>query len=358
MMAAKGAGRRVDVSDEDRQELERIVRASSSEVRMVERARIVLAASEGLTTGQIAERVGCAERTVKKWRPRYVRHGIEGLKDAPRSGAPLTHGPETRALLIAKACTRPQPTERGARRERWSYEELGREVGMSGSQAHVILSRAAIKPHLTEYWVMSDFSKEEFEERMGEICGLYVDPPENVLVVSIDEKTGIQAKAPTKPDTPPAPGKPARREHEYKRNGTQCLFACLNVQAGDVLAMPSKTRNQFDLIRFLDKLEQEIPVVEGQQIVAITDNLSTRGTENVNKWLAAHPRWRFQFTPTHASWLNQIEIFFSILWRRLLKHGIFTSEQDLAEQMLAFVETYNQTAKPFKWTYTGKVLEA
>lgn len=357
-MAVKGAGRRVDVSAGDRQELERIVRASSSEVRMVERARIVLAASEGLTTGQIAERVGCAERTVKKWRPRYVRHGIEGLRDAPRSGAPLTHGPETRALLIAKACTRPEPTEEGARRERWTYEELGREVGMSGSQAHVILSRAAIKPHLTEYWVMSDFSKEDFEERMGEICGLYVDPPENVLVVSIDEKTGIQAKAPTKPDTPPAPGKPARREHEYKRNGTQCLFACLNVQAGDVLAMPSKTRNQFDLIRFLDKLEQEIPVVEGQQIVAITDNLSTRGTENVNKWLAAHPRWRFQFTPTHASWLNQIEIFFSILWRRLLKHGIFTSEQDLAEQMLAFVETYNQTAKPFKWTYTGKVLEA
>lgn len=357
-MAVKGAGRRVDVSAEDRQELERIVRASSSEVRMVERARIVLAASDGLTTGQIAERVGCAERTVKKWRPRYVRHGIGGLRDAPRSGAPLTHGPETRALLIAKACTRPVPTEEGARRERWTYEELGREVGMSGSQAHVILSRAAIKPHLTEYWVMSDFSKEDFEQRMGEICGLYVDPPENVLVVSLDEKTGIQAKAPTKPDTPPAPGKPARREHEYKRNGTQCLFACLNVQAGDVLAMPSKTRNQFDLIRFLDKLEEEIPVVEGQQIVAITDNLSTRATENVNKWLAAHPRWRFQFTPTHASWLNQIEIFFSILWRRLLKHGIFTSEQDLAEQMLAFVETYNQTARPFKWTYTGKVLEA
>jgi transposase len=358
MMAVKGAGRRVDVSDEDRRELERIVRASSSEVRMVERAGIVLAASEGLTTEQIAERVGCAERTVKKWRPRYVRDGIEGLQDAPRSGAPLTHGPETRALLIAKACTRPEPAEQGARRERWTYEELGREVGMSGSQAHVILSRAAIKPHLTEYWVMSDFSKEQFEERMAEICGLYVDPPENVLVVSIDEKTGIQAKAPTKPDAPPAPGKPARREHEYKRNGTQCLFACLNVQAGDVLAMPSKTRNQFDLIRFLDRLEEEIPVVEGQQIVAISDNLSTRGTENVNEWLAAHPRWRFQFTPTHASWLNQIEIFFSILWRRLLKHGIFTSEQDLAEQMLAFVETYNQTAKPFKWTYTGKVLEA
>jgi len=357
-MALKGAGKRVEVSVEDRRELERIVRASSSEVRMVERARIVLAASEGLTTAQIAKRVGCGERMVKKWRPRYERRGIAGLSDAPRSGAPLTHGPQTRALLIAKACTRPEPTAEGARRERWTYEELGAEVGMSGSQAHVILSRAEIKPHRTEYWMRSDYSRPEFEERLGEICGLYIDPPENVLVVSIDEKTGIQAKAPTNPDQPPQPGKPARREHEYTRNGTQCLFACLNVHEGDVLGMPSKTRNRWDLIAFLDLLDDEIPVIADQKIIAVTDNLSTRGTEEVEQWLKDHPRWSFQFTPKHASWLNQIEIFFSILYRRLLKHGIFTSESDLAQQLLAFIETYNQTAKPFKWTYTGKVLEA
>jgi hypothetical protein len=201
-------------------------------------------------------------------------------------------------------------------------------------------------------------SRPEFEERLSEICGLYVDPPENVLVVSIDEKTGIQAKAPTKPDIAPAPGKPARREHEYTPNGTQCLFAALKVHHGEVLGMASKTRNRWDLIRFLDHLEAEIPVVEGQTIVAVSDNLSTRGTDEVEQWLTDHPRWSFQFTPKHASWLNQIEIFFSILWRRLLKHGIFTSETDLAEQMLAYIETYNQTARPFKWTYTGKTLEA
>ena len=271
-----GVIKQIEVSVEDRLELERIVRAVSSEVRMVERAQIVLAAAEGLKGVEIAERVGCSEPTVVKWRGRYAERGIEGLRDAPRSGAPLTHGPETRALLIAKACTRPEPTAEGARRERWTYEELGAEVGMSASQAHVILSRAEIKPHRTDYWMMSDYSRPEFEERLGEICGLYVDPPENVLVVSLDEKTGIQAKAPTKPDQPPAPGKPARREHEYTRNGTQCLFACLNVQAGDVLAMPSKTRNRWDLIHFLDHLDDEIPVVEGQEIVAITDNLDPR----------------------------------------------------------------------------------
>jgi transposase len=174
MMALKGMGKRVEVSDEDRRELERIVRAASSEVRIVERARIVLAASEGLTTERIAERVGCAARTVMKWRPRYARHGIEGLKDASRSGAPLTHGSKTRALLIAKACTRPEPTAEGARRGRWTYEEPGREVGMSASQAHVVLQRAEIKPHRTEYWMMTDYSRPEFEERLGEICGLYI----------------------------------------------------------------------------------------------------------------------------------------------------------------------------------------
>ena len=229
---------------------------------------------------------------------------------------------------------------------------------MSASHAHAILARADIKPHLTDDWIMSDFSGPEFEERLKEVCGLYVNPPENVLVLSLDEKTRIQAKAPTKPDVLPGPGRPTRREHEYTRNGTQCLFACLTVQEGNVLAMPSKTRNRLDLIRFLDQLDTEIPVVEGQQIIAVSDNLSTGGTQEVRDWLTEHPRWSFQFTPTHASWLNQVEIFFSILYRRLLKHGISFSEEDLAEQMLAFIETYNQTAKPSKWTYTGKVLEA
>lgn len=181
-MTVKGVDKRLEISDADRVELERIVCARPAEVRLVERARIVLAAGEGLTTEEIARRVGCGERTVKKWRPRYQRHGMAGLRDAPRSGRQLTHGPEKRALLIAKACTRPQSEESGQRRERWTYRELGGKVGMSESQAHVILPRAQIKPHRTDYWIMSDFSREGFEERMLEVCGLYVNPPENVLV--------------------------------------------------------------------------------------------------------------------------------------------------------------------------------
>ena len=155
----------IELEPDERRALERIVRAVSSEVRMVLRARIVLCAAEGWPALRIAQEVGCSEPTVCKWRGRYARDRLQGLSDAPRSGAPLTHGPETRALLIAKACTRPEDTESGQRRERWTYEELGEAVGMSGSQAHVILGRAEIKPHLTDYWMMSDFSQPEFEER-------------------------------------------------------------------------------------------------------------------------------------------------------------------------------------------------
>lgn len=349
------AAKRIEISVEDRRELERIVRSRTVERRTLERARIVLAAAEGRPAARIAREVGCSERTVWKWRRRFEADGLAGLRDAARPGRPLVHGPETRARLIALACTRPPQTPEGFRRERWTHRELAEQVGMSESQAHEILRAAEIKPHLLEQWVMSELGP-DFDAQAAEVCGLYLEPPAGTLVVSLDEKTGIQAKTPTREDVQARPSKPARREHEYTRNGTQNLFAALRVHSGEVSAMPSKTRNRFDLLRFLDQLEAEIPA--GKEVIAISDNLSTRTTKEVTDWLADHPRWRFVFTPKHASWLNQVEIFFSILARRLLKRGAFTSESDLAQQMLAFVETYNQTARPFNWTYTGKVLAA
>ncbi|HYN92011.1 MAG TPA: IS630 family transposase [Thermoleophilaceae bacterium] len=347
--------KRIEISDEDRALLERTVRSRSAELRAVERARIVLEAGEGRPAAEIARRVGCHPNTARKWRERYEREGMAALADAPRPGRPLVHGHETRARLIALACTRPEETEQGLRRERWTHRELAEAVGMSVSQAHEILRAADIRPHLTEQWVMSELDP-DFDAQAAEVCGLYLDPPANAIVLSIDEKTGIQAKGLARPDSPPAPARPARRDNEYVRNGTQNLFAALAVHSGEVTGMPSKTRNRFDLIRFLDQLDGEIPA--GKQVVAITDNLSTRTTQEVSDWLADHPRWSFQFTPKHASWLNQVEIFFSILARRLIKHGHFESEHDLATQMLAFLEHYNLTAKPFAWTYTGKVLAA
>ena len=349
------AAKRIEIEVADRRELERLVRSRTAELRAVERARIVLLAGEGRSATRIAGEVGCSERTVKKWRRRFEAGGLAGLRDAPRPGRPLVHGPQVRARLIALACTRPPETPEGLRQTRWTHGELAAQVGMSESQAHAILRAAEIKPHLLEQWVMSELGP-DFDAQAAEVCGLYLDPPAGTLVVSIDEKTGIQAKAPTRPDWHAGPGKPGRREYEYTRNGTQNLFAALRVHTGEVSAMPAKTRNRYDLLRFLDQLEAEIPA--GEEVIAISDNLSTRTTDEVAQWLADHPRWQFVFTPKHASWLNQVEIFFSILARRLLKRGAFTSEHDLAQQMLAFVETYNQTARPFQWTYTGKVLAA
>lgn len=166
------AGKRIEVVAEDRVVLEQIVRSRRAERRMFQRAQIVLFAAEGLSAPEISRRVGCSDKLVKRWRGRYERDGLDGLAEAPRSGRPLTHGPDVRALLIAKACTRPPDTESGQRRERWTHRELAEAVGMSESQAHVILSRAEIKPHRTESWVMTDFDQPEFEARAGEVCGL------------------------------------------------------------------------------------------------------------------------------------------------------------------------------------------
>lgn len=347
--------KRIEIAEADRAVLERWANARAAERRLVERARIVLLAGAGRPASEIAEQVGCAERTVKQWRSRYERDALDGLRDRPKSGRPLTHGPEVRARLIALACTRPPDTSEGVRRERWTHAELAAQVGMSESQAHVILRAADLRPHLTEQWVMSELGP-DFDAQAAEVCGLYVDPPEHAIVVSVDEKTSIAARQPARPDTLPKPGRPARRDSEYMRHGTQNLFAALQVHSGQVSGLARPTRNQFDFIGFLDQLEAEIPI--GQQIIAVLDNLSTHKTEAVHRWLDEHPRWRLVFTPKHASWLNQVEMFFSILARRLLRHGQFTSPDDLALQMLAFVEHYNLTAQPFQWTYTGKPLTA
>jgi transposase len=345
----------IEIAAEDRPVLERLVNSRTAERRLVERAQIVLLAAEGRPASEIAERVGCVAETARGQRARFEREGLDGLHDRPKSGRPFTHDQRVRARLIALACTRPPETQGGLRRERWTLGELAEAVGMSVSRAQAILAEADLRPHLTEQWVMSELDP-EFDAQAAEVCGLYVDPPQNAIVVSVDEKTSIAAREPARPDTLPAPGRPARRDSEYLRNGTQNLFAALQVHSGEVCSMTAQTRNQWDFIAFLDQLEGEIPAA--RQIIAVLDNLSTHKTQAVRAWLDSHPRWRFVFTPKHASWLNQVEMFFSILARRVLRHGQFRSSHDLAVQMLTFVEHYNLTAKPFAWTYTGKVLAA
>jgi transposase len=337
------------LSSEERAALERIVRSSSSEQRMVTRARVVLAAADGKPNRQIASEIGLSQRKVGVWRNRFAEHRIEGLRDLPRSGKPAVYDHDKQVEVFKTACSEPPEGE-----THWTVRSLAEAVGVGKSQTHAFLAQADLKPHQVRSWLTS--LDPDFDTKQADVCGLYLSPPENAIVVSLDEKTSIQARQPIRKELPVEPGKPARREFEYKRHGVQALLAALLVHTGEVIGEVYDRNTRIEFVEFLALLEAQIPA--GKEVHAILDNLQVHKTPEVKAWLDAHPRWTFHFTPTHASWLNQIELFFSILTRRLLRRGIFTSKTDLKTQLLEFIDRYNPTAKPFAWTYKGKPLHA
>jgi transposase len=337
----------VVLTAEQRRELERIVRASTSEQRLVKRARVALLAEKGLSNEEIAPLAGLSAHKVGKWRHRIAAEGISGLADRPRAGGPRRYGHDERLRVFQTACSPPPEGE-----SQWTVRSLAAAVGIGKSQTHAILSQADLKPHQVRSWLTS--IDPEFETKQAEVCGLYLNPPEGAIVVSIDEKTSIQAKAPIRAEIPLRPGQHARREFEYRREGVVALLAALLVHSGEIKGSVYERNSRVEFLDFLQLLEAEIP--PDNQVHAILDNLQVHKTPEVRAWLDAHPRWQFHFTPTHASWLNQIELFFSILSRRLLKRGSFTSKEDLKSQLLTFIDRYNPTAKPFAWTYQGKPL--
>jgi len=349
MVAVARKAREIVLEGEERVELERIVRASTSEQRLVQRARVVLLAAAGETNVAIAPLVGLCAHKVSKRRTRFAEERLAGLRDRPRPGGPRRYGHDQRLAVFRTGCAPPPEGE-----THWTVRSLAAAVGISKSRVHVILDEADLKPHQVRSWLTS--LDPEFETKQAQVCGLYLQPPRGAIVVSIDEKTSIQAREPVRATIRAAPGRAERREFEYKRHGTVALLAALLVHTGEIKGGVYERNSRLEFVDFLDRLEAEIPA--GKQIHAILDNLQVHKTPHVNAWLEAHPRWRFHFTPTHASWLNQIELFFSILSRRLLKRGLFSSKDDLKAQLLAFIERYNPTAKPFAWTYAGKPLTA
>lgn len=337
----------IRLSEEERAGLERIVRAPTSEQRLVKRARVVLLGAEGLTNEEIGVRVGLSAHKVSKWRRRFAAERLEGLADRPRAGGPRRYGHDRRLAVFTTACAPPPAGE-----THWTVRSLAAAVGIGKSQVHAILDQADLKPHQVRSWLTS--LDPDFETKQAEVCGLYLNPPEGAIVVSLDEKTSIQAKEPVRPTIPAAPGRAERREFEYRRHGTVALLAALLVHTGEVKGSVYERSSRLEFIDFLERLDADIPA--GKEVHAILDNLQVHKTAEVEAWLVEHPRWRFHFTPTHASWLNQIELWFSILSRRLLKRGAFASKADLKEQLLAFIERYNPSARPFAWTYAGKPL--
>jgi putative transposase len=339
----------IELTVAERQLLERTLRSPSAEHREVVRARIVMLAAEGRRNQEIQELLGVSKPVVVKWRGRFVARRLEGLLDEPGRGRKRTYDAQIRHRIAATACSEP-PASVGTH---WSVRTLSKYLGVGVSVVHQVLSAESIKPHRFRFWKSS--TDPEFEPKMLAVIGLYLNPPENAVVLSVDEKTSIQALDRTQPRLPMKPHQIERLSHEYKRNGTASLLAALEVHSGQVKGQPIRHNNSETFIRFLRRLLQVYP---DKDLYVVLDNGSSHRSKKTLAWAAKKKRLHLKFTPTHASWLNQIEIWFGILTRKVLRRGIFNSREELVKKLMTFIETYNKEARPFQWTYTGNPLAA
>jgi putative transposase len=339
----------IELSSEERMNLETIVRSPSAAQRDVLRARLILLAAEGQRNEQIQEKLGVSKPVVIKWRRRFAADRLAGLGDEPGRGRKRKYDAEIRHRIAATACTTP-PAAVGTQ---WSIRTLARHLGVGVAVVQSVLEAEALQPHRFRYW--KDSPDPEFEPKMLAVVGLYLHPPQNAVVLSVDEKTSIQALDRTQPRLPMKPHRIERLSHEYKRHGTASLLASLEVHSGQVRAESIQRNDSTTFIRFLRRLLQAYP---DKELYLIADNGSSHRSKQTQAWVAKHKRLHLTFTPTHASWLNQIEIWFGILTRKVVRRGIFKSRQELVDRLMNFIKAYNQEARPFEWTYTGSPLAA
>lgn len=328
------------LSEEERALLEENTKPST-QYRFVQRARIVLLAAQGLQNQEIAKRVGLSFVSVSKWRQRYSKHGIVGLKDKVGRGRPkrLTH--DQLLKIVEVACQKPE------QQTHWSLRRLSNELGfVKKSRLQQVLKGFDLKPHQSRMWCFS--SDPEYEQKKAEIVGLYLNPPKNAFVICIDEKTAIQALS--RKILPMKQRHPEKRAHIYKRNGTIDLFAAFRVHDGKVIGQVEERHRGIEFLKFI-KIVYRNWGRKKHKLHIVLDNLPTHEVEEVQNWLGKHKKVHFHFTPTHASWLNQIELWFSILKRQLLTRNSFDSKDDLANKILEFIEEYNKQSKPFAWCY-------
>ncbi len=374
---------RIELVPDERAALERTLRTATAPQRDVLRARIALLAADGLTNSAIAEALGVEANTVGKWRRRFAKHRVKGLRDDRRSGRPPKFTARQKARVLKKATERPK--DHGVPFSQWDAASLARlavEAGITNSIHPTTVWRwlndADLKPHRVEYWLQS--SDPDFEERMQDVIAVYLAAREwakrGIATFSVDEKTSIQALERKRPDLPMIRGIPQRREHEYIRHGTLCLTAGFNIATGEVWGLLTPNRPAPVFARFLDEVIASVP--EAEEIHFVADNLNTHWHHDACQVVAAasdvaydpklhktgdlrraflmsaDKRVMFHFTPKHASWLNQIEIWFGVLCRKLLNRGSFASLEELKASLLQFIEYYNRhLAHPYRWTYTG-----
>ncbi|MFF7082471.1 IS630 family transposase [Streptomyces lavendulae] len=345
-VAGMGEAVVVELDETVRERLLRTAVSLKAQVRAVLRARIVLAAAEGLSNGAVARELAVSVNTVRKWRGRFAAKGVEGLKDAARAGRPRTYGPLVRVAIVAAATSAPPHPE-----ATWSHRTIAARVAgtvfaaVSASQVGRIRADLDLKPSRGRGW-LTRRDTPDFWDRVEDVCDLYLDPPEGAVVLSIDEKTAIAARSRRHPGRPGGPGEPARQEFEYCRHGTASLVAALDVRTGEVLT-EIIARN--DAVTFGRRPGPGHSRRPGQRLLAYR--------QTHHEVAGRTPRWTVHWTPPHASWLNQVEPFLSILTRRVLRHGDFSSRDDLIEKLESYVIGRNETAKPYKWTYDGSPLK-
>lgn len=344
--------------DKDRVALEALVDAHRTPQRMARRARIILLCADGWSIRQIGFEVGMNEHRVGVWRKRFLGDGLAGLDEKPRPGRPRRIDHDDRVAIAAAATSERDDNDPIAA---WTHRDLADKLAADGllvseSQVGRILKGMHIDVRRVRGW-LNRRNDPQFWSRVRDVCGLYLNCPDNAIVLSVDEKTSVQAKERKHKDQPPKAGRRRRREWEYIRHGTASLFAALDVHSGEVLGEPIDGKNNsFNFCEFLDQIERTTD--PALQIHVVLDNGSSHRSKYTKAWFEAHPRWVVHYTPPHASWVNQVELFFSILQRKVITNGNFTSRDDLIAKMLKFIADYDTKAKPFKWTYAADPLVA
>ena len=336
--------RAVELTDQERAQLEAWTRRRTSAQALAQRSRIVLLAADGLNNTEIAARLDLAVSSVRKWRKRFAEHRLDGLTDEPRPGRPRTISDDKVEAVIVKTL---ETTPKDA--THWSTRSMAREVGLTQSAVLRIWRAFGLQPHRQETWKLS--KDPQFIDKVRDIVALYLNPPERAVVFCVDEKSQIQALDRTAPILPMLPGVPERATHDYKRHGTSSLYAALDLTTGKVIGRLHSRHRAIEFKQFLQTIDREVP--EHLDVHLVLDNSSTHKTPAIQKWLAAHPRFVLHFTPTSSSWLNLVERWFAELTTKLLRRGAHRSVRDLNTDIRAWIDTWNEQPRPYVWTKTA-----
>jgi transposase len=332
------------LGDEERRELESLARRRRSAPALAQRARMVLACAAGQNNRMVARRIRVAPATVGKWRRRFVEDRVAGLMDEPRPGAPRQVTDEQVEDVIVRTL---ETTPRGA--THWSTREMAKATGLSAMTVSRIWRAFDLQPHRTETFKLSPDPL--LIDKVRDIVGLYLNPPTHAVVFCVDVKPQIQALDRTAPLLPLQPGQAERGTHDYKRHGTTSLYAALNVKSGKVMARTFSRQRAREFRAFLNDIDGNVP--EELEVHIILDNASAHKSALIRRWLAAHPRFHFHYTPTYASWMNLVERWFSALTTKQLRRGVHRSVRELITAIREFIEVHNETGKPYVWVKTA-----